>query len=99
MRPMKKAFYSTVLFAGFAATAHAQSSVALFGVVDAGVTYVSNEGGHANTKFDDGIYAPNLMGLRGTEDLGGGNARVSSSEMVCLAEPRGSGCAMIGVAP
>ena len=59
---------------GVAATglAHAQSSVTLYGVIDVGPTYVSNEGGAHNIKMDDSIASGDRWGLKGTEDLGGG---------------------------
>ncbi len=51
---------------------HAQSSVTLYGVIDAGVTYVSNAGGSHQVKFDDSVSYANRWGVKGTEDLGGG---------------------------
>ncbi|MGX7006077.1 porin [Caballeronia sp. KNU42] len=51
---------------------HAQSSVTLFGILDVGITYVSNSGGHSLVSTATGIQAPNIIGIRGIEDLGGG---------------------------
>jgi outer membrane protein OmpU len=51
--------------------AYAQSSVTLYGILDAGVTYVSNAGGSHQVKFDDGISYGNRIGFKGVEDLGG----------------------------
>ncbi|MFM0501742.1 porin [Paraburkholderia caffeinilytica] len=53
-------------------TAHAQSSVTLYGVVDTGVTYTNNQQGHSNWEATSGNESAPRFGLMGTEDLGGG---------------------------
>jgi len=58
--------------AGVSGASHAQSSVTLYGVIDAGLTWVNNTGGAHVVKFDDGISYGNRFGIKGTEDLGGG---------------------------
>ncbi|WP_322012733.1 porin [Paraburkholderia sp. J12] len=52
--------------------AHAQSSITLFGILDVGVSYVSNENGAHNFIAQDSVYTPSLWGIRGVEDLGDG---------------------------
>jgi predicted porin len=52
-----------------AGTAQAESSVTLYGLVDAGVTYVNNQGGHSNIKMDTGVMNGNRWGLKGREEI------------------------------
>jgi GBP family porin len=71
---MKKTL--TLIAAGimgaFAMSAHAQSSVTLYGTLDAGMVYSNNEGGHSNWQQASGSVSNTYFGLRGNEDLGGG---------------------------
>ena len=55
-------------------SALAQSSVTLYGIVDAAVTHTSKQTttGGARTGIDGGQLATSRWGMRGTEDLGGG---------------------------
>lgn len=60
-----------------AGTAHAQSSVALYGLVDAGVTYASKIADASGNSSGQWSMHPSAMqgsrlGVRGNEDLGGG---------------------------
>ncbi|NVH75278.1 porin [Paraburkholderia sp. JPY432] len=73
---MNKKILTAATFAVFASAAHAQSSVTLYGLIDAGISYVNNSKtstGHSSlTKYDDGVAQGSRWGLRGTEDLGNG---------------------------
>ena len=65
----------------FATTAHAQSTVTIYGIVDGGITQTMTDTtttGGVTTSVKDkttgngGAYATQRLGFRGTEDLGGG---------------------------
>ncbi|RQS68393.1 porin [Burkholderia sp. Bp8963] len=75
---MNKKLLTAAILAATASAAHAQSSVTLYGLIDAGISYVNHSTKTASAagsklfKFDDGIAQGSRWGLRGTEDLGGG---------------------------
>jgi outer membrane protein OmpU len=60
--------------------AAAPSFVVFYGVLDAGVTFANNDGGHGNAKLDTGVMEPNRWGVKGVEDLGGGTSAVFQLE-------------------
>ncbi|AJE97864.1 porin [Pandoraea apista] len=77
---MKKSLLALGVLGAFAGAAHAQSSVTLYGIIDAGVQYVSKTGGSLagtgnaskNFQFANGNLQGSRWGLKGAEDLGGG---------------------------
>ncbi len=73
---MKKTLLAAALLAGFAGAASAQSSVTLYGIVDAGVAYKQlkySDATASNFGMAYGTQSGNRWGLRGVEDLGSGN--------------------------
>ncbi len=50
----------------------AQSAVTLYGVLDDGLAYTNNSGGHKQYFMNSGNLQGDRWGLRGSEDLGGG---------------------------
>ncbi|SEA66501.1 porin [Paraburkholderia sartisoli] len=50
----------------------AQSSVTLFGIISDGLNYTSNDGGKHAVQLASGYIQGTRIGMRGTEDLGGG---------------------------
>ena len=72
---MKKFAYlaSAAALTSVAAPAFAQSSVTLYGVLDAGLAYVNHASGASTLlKFSSGNTYGSRWGLKGSEDLGGG---------------------------
>ncbi|MBN3856250.1 porin [Paraburkholderia sp. Ac-20340] len=69
---MKKTLILTGVLAVFATSAYAQSTVTLYGSLDAGLVYSNNSGGGSLWAQGSGAMSDNYFGLRGAEDLGGG---------------------------
>ncbi|BCQ53477.1 hypothetical protein BLKGLAD_25390 [Burkholderia gladioli pv. gladioli] len=69
---MKKQLTILALALAAAPTAFAQSTVTLYGVIDEGVNYTNNTGGHSNVEMQSGYAYGSRWGMRGAEDLGGG---------------------------
>lgn len=68
---MKKTILAAAILLASTA-AMAQSSVTLYGLMDAGVTYTNNVGGGHQFSAGDGANNQSYFGLKGSEDLGDG---------------------------
>lgn len=85
---MKKTLLVAALATGFAGVAHAESSVTLYGVVDAGYGITKQTlkvDGVTDTKTRDigarnGVQNGNRWGLKGSEDLGNGTSAIFQLE-------------------
>lgn len=75
---MKRSIFAVALLGSVPAISYAQSSVTLYGIVDASILYTSktpNAAGQNAGKtvaLADAGLSPSLFGISGTEDLGGG---------------------------
>jgi predicted porin len=77
---LKKTLMTALPLGLVAMGAHAQSSVTLYGVIDTGVEYLNNKGGHSFVGLNEGIWGGERFGLKGKEDLGGGTAAIFQLE-------------------
>jgi predicted porin len=69
---MKKSLLALAVLGAFAGAAQAQTSVTMFGVVDASVARMSASGKGSNTGIASSGINSSRFGVRGTESLGGG---------------------------
>src|SRR5690606_38419365 len=60
------------LIASSSATAQTGDNVTLYGILDAGLTWISNANGPSKTTLDTGVMQGNRLGLRGSESMGNG---------------------------
>lgn len=77
---MKKSLIALAVTGAFAAPAFAQNSVTLYGIIDAGITYTNNSGGHSLWQAQSGILQGSRWGMKGAEDLGGGTKAIFQLE-------------------
>jgi predicted porin len=71
---MNKRILVAAVLGSIGVAAHAQSSVTLYGLIDAGVSYVNHAGTNSKSlvKYDDGVAQGSRWGIKGSEDLGSG---------------------------
>ncbi|MCG5074830.1 porin [Paraburkholderia tagetis] len=69
---MRTKLLPLIAFPALVSVAHAQSSVTLYGIINEGINYVSNQGGGSVVGMVKGQTNGSRWGLRGAEDLGGG---------------------------
>ncbi|MGV3656097.1 MAG: porin [Noviherbaspirillum sp.] len=78
---MKKSLLALAVLGAFSGAALAQSSVSIYGVVDAGISYTDN-GNPAGESWglDSGQQSGSRLGFKGVEDLGGGLSAIFTLE-------------------
>lgn len=76
---MRRIFSAAVL-CGATIPAFAQSSVTLYGVIDEGIDFTNNVGGHQVYEMASGYAQGSRWGLKGAEDLGAGLSAVFQLE-------------------
>lgn len=68
---MNKKLLTAAMLTAMTGAAHEQSSVLLYGVIDAGISYVNHSksatGSDKLFKFDEGVPQGSRWGLRGTD--------------------------------
>jgi predicted porin len=77
---MKKALLAAALMSA-GIVAHAQSSVTLYGRLDAGIQYRQGVYGGNTVSMESGDWGESELGLKGAEDLGGGTKAIFKMEM------------------
>ena len=77
---MKKITLATLIISAFASSAYAQSSVTVYGIVDAGIVSESGGKNGSLTKIGSGIASASRFGFRGSEDLGNGLSAIFTLE-------------------
>lgn len=89
---MKKSLIALAVLGACMSNTYAQSNVTIYGIVDAGVTHVSNDNG-GRTTVEAGQMQVSRWGFRGLEDLGGGLKAVFGLEGTLLNDTGAAGVA------
>ncbi|QOL48746.1 porin [Massilia litorea] len=88
---MNKSTIGLALLAACSTSAMAQSSVSIYGIVDAGLVRESGGPDGAVTNISSGIASGSRLGFKGKEDLGGGLSAVFGLEAAFNADTGASG--------
>ncbi|GAB7550251.1 porin [Cupriavidus sp. 8B] len=75
----RSAIVATTLLLACSAS-HAQSGVNLYGLISTGIVYANNQNSHSSFQMANGPMQTPRWGLRGEEDLGGGNKAIFTLE-------------------